>query len=163
MVKKYTFKFRKIDLRGLNKPELAYSFFPEKEIEGYRGFHLGFGRNLKLDQKIECETSPSNKGKCYSCRAIISKGEPRISFEDIIDKKIKNKEGKDVTLQRLDIKRLVCYKCAPRVLQEHYLNLFVAMNSHKKLIKKYKRMRRGKKAVTAIESSETINELLKEK
>lgn len=137
-------------------------YFPEPDLSSFKW------AAKKNSEEYHCDLAPTGKAMCYSCHEKVPYRTPRVWYKDEITKNIKMKNKNphikethiDVKKQ-LDIKRIICYKCAPKELQVEHYRLYMKIKKLSKTIKKFKRALKGKKADIRIKSLEIV-EVLKE-
>jgi len=104
------------------------------------------------------EKSPTSKGKCIFCRKQIFKGELRCYFNEWKEHNLPEGYKK---FERMFIKRLICYKCAPRCFFSAYSWIEHNKRHLAKINAKWRRSMKGKRVNDVIINSETIEELKK--
>lgn len=129
-----------------------YKFFTKEEI-----YSSGI-RDVNPKSTINLDLAPTGVAKCFVCRKAVPKDSPRAWFEDFIKKTVGEGDNK-TEFDKLKVKRIICYRCVPRLLQDKYEELREQEIHLKKQIKKFKRMRRNKKAGKIIDANQILETL----
>ena len=111
--------------------------------------------------ELNTDLAPTSAAKCFNCRKKVPRRTPRVWYKDSMKKEVVS-GGKKIQFDKLEVRRIICYVCAPIVLQTEYRRFETKMTNLYRQIKKFKRSRKGKGAKNIIQAHQML-EVMAEK